>query len=95
MGRIEAGLEPRPAEPLRLVLAAGGEERRDPGLIPVAGSRPRQREGPLILEVSGGRLGRRTFLEEGERLVGASGGEQAGRDRGGRCAASVGRSRGR
>ena len=83
VGSIEAGFEPRPAELLGLVLAAGGEERLDPGPLPVVGSRSFQREGPLILEVSGGRLGRRPLLEEDERLLGASGGEQAGRDRGG------------
>jgi hypothetical protein len=54
VGGIEARLEPRPAEPLRLVLAARGEECRDPGLIPIVSSRSRQREGPLVLlEVSG------------------------------------------
>ena len=81
--RIEAGLEPRPAEPLRLLLAAGGEERRDPGPLPLAGPRSFQPEGPFILEVSGGGLGGRALLEEGERFVGAAGGEQTARDRGG------------
>jgi hypothetical protein len=80
---IEPGLEPRLAEPLRLVMAAGGEERRDPGPVPIVGTRSTQGEGPLVIvEVSGGRLGRRTLLQEGERLLGTPGGEQAGRDRG-------------
>ena len=95
VGGIEAGFEPRPAEPLGLVLAAGGKKRFDPGPLPVAGSRSFQREGPLILEVSGGRLGWRTLLEENEGFLGASGGEQAARDRGGCRVGIVGRSRAR
>jgi hypothetical protein len=76
MGGIEAGLEPGPAEPLRLVLPAGGEERRHPDLVPGVGARARQGEGPFLLEVPGGRLGRRPLLEDGERLLGPPGSER-------------------
>ena len=79
---VEAGLEPPPAEPLRLLVATGSEQRRDPRPIPVASSHLLEREGPQLLQVPGRELVRRAFLEEGERLFGAAGREQAGRDGG-------------
>ena len=83
MGSIEAGFEPRPTKPLGLVVAPGGEERFDPGPLPVVGSPSFQRESPLILEISGGRRGWRSLLQENEGFLGTSGREQAVRDRGG------------
>jgi hypothetical protein len=79
---VEPGLEPCPAEPLRLLLATGGEQRRHPGPVPVAGPRLLEREGPQLLQVPERELGRGTPLEGGERLVHPPGREQAGRDRG-------------
>ena len=78
---VEPGLKPRPAEPLRLLLTTRGQERRDPGSIPVAGSRLLEREGPSLLEIPGRELGRCPRLKGGEGLLGAAGREQTGRDR--------------
>ena len=83
MDSIEAGFEPRPTKLLGLVLAVGGEERFDPGPLPVAGSASFQRERPLIPKVLGGRLGWCSLLQENEGFLGTSGGEQGARDRGG------------
>ena len=85
MGRVEAGLEPRPSELLRFVLTPGGQQPFHPGALPVVGSRSLEREGPLVQTLWVGRLGRGALLEEDERFLGATGGEQATGDRGCPC----------